>query len=74
MIVPDGHSFLVFSSGGSKGRTRRPKGSQLLRFDIQILRNAAMSGDDTPTLRGWRPLLREILDPPLFSKNTLLYM
>ena len=38
---------------------------------IEIFQNVGALGVGTPLLRGWRPLLREILDPPLQAVSSV---
>ena len=59
----------VFSSGGSKGGGREgrapPRGPKFFRFHAvfgKIWQNRMLA----PPLGSWRPLLGEILDPPLY--------
>ena len=61
----------IFNSGGSKGGARGtralPLGAQILSISCSFSENLAKSYVGAPPLGSWRPLLREILDPPLFK-------
>ena len=62
--------YIYLSSGRSKGEHegRTPPGVQILSVSCSFLGKFG-----APPLGSWRPLIREILDPPLLSQSKLCW-
>ena len=63
--------FLGGTSGGSKGVRPHPYGPKISQFHAVFQKFLAKSYVGSP-VKGWRPLLRGILDPTLHAEARLI--